>query len=121
MKLSLPGTPVADSSDAKTGKRDTASLGLKLGLKWEIYPILLIASILRFYMINVTEFDADQATIFSMAHGAVSHGHLVATSNVASIGIVNPPAIVYILMFPAAFSTNPLWGAVLTAIFGTLS
>lgn len=88
---------------------------------WEIYLILLIAAALRFYMINTTEFDGDQATIFSMAYDAVSHGNLVATSNVASIGIVNPPAIIYILMLPAALSANPVWGAVLTAIFGTLA
>src|SRR5205807_7448574 len=79
------GTPITDSSVARTGKRYAARLGLKLGLKWEIYPILLIAAALRFYKINLTEFDADQATIFSMAYDAVSHGYLVATSNVASI------------------------------------
>jgi 4-amino-4-deoxy-L-arabinose transferase-like glycosyltransferase len=127
MKFGLLGAPrgveaVADSSGMKTGKkRYTACLGLKLGLQWEIYPILLIAAVLRFYMINKTEFDADQATIFSMAYDAVSHGWLVATSNVASIGIVNPPAIVYFLMVPAALSSNPVWGTVLTAIFATLA
>ncbi len=127
MKLGLLGAPlggksVADLSAVKTGKkRYTARVGLKLGLKWEIYPILLIAAALRFYMINKTEFDADQATIFSMAHDAVSHGQLVATSNVASIGIVNPPAIVYFLMLPAVLSSNPVWGAVLTAFFATLA
>jgi 4-amino-4-deoxy-L-arabinose transferase-like glycosyltransferase len=132
MKLGSQGMSVADSSDAKTGERDTAHLGLKQSIMrghwlrswlscWEIYPILLIAAALRFYRINLTEFDADQATIFSMAYDAVSHGYLVATSNVASIGIVNPPAIIYILMLPAALSADPLWGAVLTAIFAMLA
>ena len=75
---------------------------------WEVYPILLIAALARLYMIETTEFDADQATIFHMAHNAVSHGVLVATSNFASIGIANPPGIIYFLMLPAAFSDNPL-------------
>ncbi|GER89376.1 hypothetical protein KDW_35380 [Dictyobacter vulcani] len=69
---------------------------------WELYLILLVAAFLRLYGINTTEFDGDQADIFYMAHNAVSHGHLVATSNVASIKIFNPPAIIYALMVPAA-------------------
>jgi len=123
MKLSLQGTPVFVSDESTTGDKSVVrGLQLRSWLSyWEIYLILLVAAALRFYMINVTEFDGDQATIFSMAHDAVSHGSLVATSNVASIGIVNPPAIIYILMLPAAFSANPVWGAVLTALFATLS
>ncbi len=123
MKLSLQGILVPDSFETKTSnkfimQRHRLSAWLSC---WEIYPILLIAAVLRFYMINMTEFDGDQATIFSMARNAVSHGALVATSNVASIGIVNPPAIIYILMLPAAFSANPFWAAVMTAFFATLS
>lgn len=123
MKLSLQETPVPGPFNAEAGdKFIMRRYRLYSWLScWEIYPILLIATLLRFYMINRTEFDGDQATIFSMARDAVSHGVLVATSNVASIGIVNPPAIIYILMLPAAFSANPLWGAVMTAFFATLS
>ncbi|HEX3640471.1 MAG TPA: hypothetical protein VHV10_04215, partial [Ktedonobacteraceae bacterium] len=66
MKLGSQGMSVADSSDAKTGERDTAHLGLKQSIMrgpwlrswlscWEIYPILLIAAALRFYRINLTE------------------------------------------------------------------
>ncbi len=123
MKLLLLRTPLAASRNAKAGDQPALRWGeLRSWLScWEIYPILLIAAVLRFYMINRTEFDGDQATIFHMAHDAVSHGLLVATSNVASIGIVNPPAIIYILMLPAALSADPLWAAVLTALLGTLS
>ncbi|GCE06429.1 ArnT family glycosyltransferase [Dictyobacter aurantiacus] len=96
------------------------SLGALLG-SWEVYLLLLVAAFLRLYHINTTEFDGDQADIFYMAHNAVSHGHLVATSNIASIKIFNPPAIIYALMIPAAFSANPLWGAVLTALLAIAS
>lgn len=41
--------------------------------------------------------------------------------NIASIGIFSPPAIIYALMVPAAFSANPMWGAVLTALLGIAS
>src|SRR5690242_8328869 len=87
---------------------------------WELYPILLLAAFFRFYLIQTTEFDDDQANIFRMAHDAVSHGHLVATSNIASVKIYNPPGIIYLLMLPAAFSPNPLGGALLIALFSTL-
>jgi 4-amino-4-deoxy-L-arabinose transferase-like glycosyltransferase len=87
---------------------------------WEVYPIVLIAAFLRFYLIQTTELDGDQANIFLLAYNAVSQGHLVATSNIASVKIYNPPGIVYLLMIPAAFSANPLGGALLTAFLATL-
>ena len=82
---------------------------------YEIYVITIIAAFLRLYGINTTEFDADQADIFHMAHNAISHVHLVATSNLASIGVYNPPGIIYVLMIPAAFNANPIGGAIETA------
>lgn len=88
---------------------------------WELYLIVLVASFLRLYRIDRTEFNGDQADIFQMAHNAVSSAHLVATSNVASIGIFNPPGIIYFLMLAAAFSANPLAGTLLTALLSILS
>ncbi len=90
-------------------------------LSWEIYLIVLVAGFLRLYRIDTTEFDDDQAAVFRMAHDAVSHGLLVATSNIASIHIYNPPAIIYFFMLPAAFSADPLWGAVMVGVLMTLS
>ncbi|HEY6286841.1 MAG TPA: glycosyltransferase family 39 protein [Ktedonobacteraceae bacterium] len=88
---------------------------------WEIYPILGIAAFIRFYQITTTEFDADQAMVFRMARDAISHGLIPATSNIASIRIVNPPAVTYLLMIPAAFSANPLWGAIFVAFFNVIA
>ncbi len=90
-------------------------------LSWEIYLIVVVAGLLRLYGIDTTEFDDDQAAVFRMAHDAVSHGLLVATSNIASIHIYNPPAIIYFFMLPAAFSADPLWGAVMVGVLMTLS
>ena len=56
-----------------------------------------------------------------MAHDAIYHGLLPATSNIASIRIVNPPAVIYLLMLPAAFSANPLWGAVFVGLFNVIA
>ena len=88
---------------------------------WEIYPILGIAAFLRFYHITSTEFDEDQAMVFRMAHDAINHGLIPATSNIASIRIVNPPAVTYFLMIPAAFSANPLGGAIFVAFFNVIA
>ena len=88
---------------------------------WEIYPIVLIAAFLRLYQINTTEFDEDQAMVFRMAHDAIYHGLIPATSNIASIRIVNPPAVIYLLMLPAAFSANPIWGAIFVGLFNVMA
>jgi len=88
---------------------------------WEIYPILFVAAFLRFYQINTGEFDGDQALVFRMAHDAIYHGLLPATSNIASIRVVNPPAVIYLLMLPAAFSANPLWGYVFVGLLNVIA
>ena len=67
---------------------------------WEVYPIVLIAAFLRLYQLNASEFDEDQTMVFRMARDALVHGLLPATSNIASIRIVNPPGVIYLLMLP---------------------
>jgi 4-amino-4-deoxy-L-arabinose transferase-like glycosyltransferase len=88
---------------------------------WEIYVVVLVAAFLRFYRLDRTELDSDQADIFRMAYDATHHALFVAASNMASIHIYNPPAIIYILMLTAAFSSNPFWAAMLVAALTTLS
>jgi 4-amino-4-deoxy-L-arabinose transferase-like glycosyltransferase len=85
-------------------------------LCWEVYLIVAVAALLRLYQINTTEFDGDQAVIFGMARYALQHGLLVATSNYASIHMLNPPGIIYLLMVPAAISADPVGAAILTAL-----
>ncbi|HVB76108.1 MAG TPA: glycosyltransferase family 39 protein [Ktedonobacteraceae bacterium] len=88
---------------------------------WELYPVLLLAGFLRLYRLDITEFDQDQAIVFRMARDAVMHGLLPATSNIASIRINNPPGVIYLLMLPAFFSSNPLGGALLIALLNILA
>ncbi|GAC1393350.1 MAG: hypothetical protein NVSMB38_20990 [Ktedonobacteraceae bacterium] len=110
------------SSTDEKGKSSNRSVLLRSWLfSWEIYLIVIVAGFLRLYRIDRTEFDDDQAAVFRMAHDAVTHGLLVATSNIASIHIYNPPAIIYFFMLPAAFSADPLWGAVMVGVLMTLS
>ncbi len=88
---------------------------------WEIYPIVGIAGFLRLYQINTGEFDGDQAALFRMAHDAIAYHLLPATGIVSSIRVMNPPAAVYFLLFPALLSADPLWGTVLVGVVNTLA
>jgi hypothetical protein len=88
---------------------------------WDIYLILLVAGFLRLYALNTSEFDGDQASIFIMAREAVQHGLLPIVSNRASIGIENPPAIIYLLMIPAVLSADPFWATVMIGLFNTVA
>lgn len=83
---------------------------------WELYPLVLIAGFLRFYQLNTTEFDQDQAILFRMAHDAISHGLLPTTSNTASIGIAHPAGVIYLFTLPALLNPNPLSGAILVSL-----
>ena len=88
---------------------------------WELYPLVLIAGFLRFYQLNTTEFDQDQAILFRMAHDAISHGLLPTTSNTASIGIAHPAGVIYLFTLPALLSPSPLSGAILVALCTTVA
>src|SRR5215469_12365249 len=88
---------------------------------WEFYLVIIAAVFLRLYQLTTTEFDDDQAAIFQMAYNAIHHGFLVATSNMASLHLYNPPATVYLLMLPAAFTADPLWGVIMTALLAAIA
>jgi 4-amino-4-deoxy-L-arabinose transferase-like glycosyltransferase len=117
MSLTQP-RPSIETKDSATEKRGWLR---SLLTSWDFYLILLIlliAAFLRFYGINTTEFDEDQAMLFRLAYDAIHHGLLPVTSNRSSIGSANPPGAIYLLMLPAALSSNPMWG---TALVGALS
>ncbi len=86
-------------------------------LTWEIYPIMLVAAFLRLYRLDTTEFAGDQSVLYRLAYAAVHYGLIPVTSNSSSIFAMHPPLALYFLMLPALFSTDPLWAAVMTALF----
>ncbi len=88
---------------------------------WEIYPILFCAILLHFYGLTTTEFDTDQAVLASFSRGAVTHGLIPVTSNMASIGIANPPGYGYLLMPIAALTANPLAVVIFTALLNIIA
>ncbi len=94
---------------------------LSLLITWELYPIAFLAAFLRFYAINATTFVDDDAVVFRLARDAFAHGLFPITSNMASLGNLNPPMVVYLFMIPAAFSANPLWGEVMVGLLNTIA
>ncbi|GHO62374.1 hypothetical protein KSC_012660 [Ktedonobacter sp. SOSP1-52] len=84
---------------------------------WELYVILLLAILFRFYLLNTTVFMYDEAIFFRLAHDAFAHGLIPITSSRASIGNYNFPLVEYIFMLPAAFSADPISGEILVALF----
>ncbi len=90
-------------------------------LTWEVYPIIALAAFLRFYQWSTTAFDADQAAIYGMARNAVMHGLIPITTNASSLGVINPPATVYLLMLGAVFSPNPYAGFIVVALLNVLA
>lgn len=109
------GIPTLPQSPPSRRQRLWQTLRLWL-MTWELYPLLLLAGFPRLYQPGAAEFDTDQVVIFGMARDAIMHGLLPATSNLASIRIVNPPAVIYLLMIPAAISANPVGGVILVAL-----
>ncbi len=88
---------------------------------WEWYVVLAVAAFLRLYDLHTTIFNLDQAAIFQMAYHAAHNGWLVAANQPTSIGTYNPPATIYILMPVAAFTSDPLWGAIETGCLMTVT
>ncbi len=88
---------------------------------WELYIIIAVSSLLRLIFLDSTEFDMDQADQYTLAHDAIRHGHLLATSTTSSLGMFNPPAPMYLLAIPAAVSSNPLWGAAWLALLSIVA
>ena len=122
MNLALPNKHASKSTPDRQSSGWQKIKYLLTGLfSWEIYLILLVAGFLRLYQLSASEFDGDQAAIFSMAPEAVHLGLLPVVTNQASIGIENPPAVIYLLMIPASLSADPLWATVMVGLFNTFA
>ncbi|HTI15829.1 MAG TPA: glycosyltransferase family 39 protein [Dictyobacter sp.] len=87
---------------------------------WEIYPILILATLFRVYGDNKSLYDDDQSSIWNLARDAATHHMLPASSNVSSLGILHGYFTTYFLTIVALFTGNPVWGAVATGLFNVV-
>src|SRR2546421_11731718 len=103
--------PLQMNTSSRTKQRsagkDDASKGA-WNPNWQGYTIVLVASFLRFYRIDTSQFEGDQVQIFRLAHDAVHHGLLPVTNGTASLGFANLPELLSSSMLPAPLLHNPL-------------
>ncbi len=85
-------------------------------LSGEVLLTLLVAAFFRLVFIKTTQFMADHAAFYQMAYDGVALGLWPISGNHASVGPLIPPLFVYLLMIPAAISSNPLAGAIFIAL-----
>ena len=91
---------------------------------WLGYPdfwlVILLAAFLRLWHIDLTQFLDDQAQLMSMARDAWLHGALPVTGIPSSIGTLNPPLSIYLLMPFTIFGKDPLPAAISIALWNVL-
>ncbi len=107
--------PEARPSQGKGSRRDAA-------LTWllshpEFLLAVALAAFLRLWHIETTQFLDDQTYLMQLARGAFLYGAIPVTGIPSSIGTLNPPLSVYLLMPFALFSPNPLPAAIFIALW----
>ncbi|MGZ3714649.1 MAG: ArnT family glycosyltransferase, partial [Ktedonobacterales bacterium] len=77
--------------------------------------VLLVAALLRLVLLDQTSFLGDQAELLFLARSALAHHALPVTGIRSSIGTLNPPASIFLLL-PFALLGDPLGATVATAV-----
>ena len=77
--------------------------------------VLLVAALLRLILLDQTSFLGDQAELLFLARSALAHHALPVTGIRSSIGTLNPPASIFLLL-PFALFGDPLGATVATAL-----
>jgi hypothetical protein len=88
--------------------------------QWEFWLALALATFLRFWRIDLTQYLFDQNGLFSVARMSATHGLIPLTGIPFSIRTLTPPWSEYSLLPFAALTANPLAAVIGTAIVNTL-
>ncbi|HTI15830.1 MAG TPA: glycosyltransferase family 39 protein [Dictyobacter sp.] len=115
-----PSTPAPPTDQQPTPSSLKDRIIHTIKNSWEIYPILVLATLFRVYGDNNANFNDDQAGIWNLARGAIAHHMLPASSNISSLGILHGYFTTYFLLVVALFTGNPVWGAVATGLFNVV-
>ncbi|HEX6820031.1 MAG TPA: glycosyltransferase family 39 protein [Ktedonobacterales bacterium] len=81
----------------------------------EFVAVLLAGALLRLFWLDSTSFLGDQAQLLAVARAALDAHSLPLTGIMSSIGTLNPPASIYLLL-PFAALPDPFWAALFTAV-----
>ena len=83
--------------------------------RWDFALALAVGALLRLLWLGDTSFLGDQADLLALGRSALAHHTLLATGIRSSIGAMNPPAAVQLLL-PFASLNDPYWAALATAL-----
>lgn len=73
-----------------------------------LIAILLLAAFLRLWNLDATEFKYDEATVCNLAAQFVDSGLPPIRGMGSSVGIDNPPLMIWLMSLPVLFSRDPL-------------
>jgi hypothetical protein len=124
---------------AQVGQRDTsldarrgvASRFISLGARmrerlpdwlshWELWLALLLGGWLRLFALDRTSWLDDQTQLLDMARTAILRGMIPATGIPSSVGFLNSPISIYLLLPIAAFTSNPLPQTIALALWNVV-
>lgn len=92
--------------------------------EWSTRPdfllVLAVGAALRLTLLGQTTFLGDQAELLALARSAAIHHSLPVTGIRSSIGTLNPPASVYMLL-PFALLGDPRWATLATALVNVVA
>lgn len=88
--------------------------GIFLPRQPEYLLVLLVAALLRLILLDQTSFLGDQAELLFLARSALAHHALPVTGIRSSIGTLNPPASIFLLL-PFALLGDPMGATAATA------
>src|SRR5262245_13292427 len=87
---------------------------------WGLFLALGLAVVLRLWHLEQSQFFDDQAGLMTLAHQALVYGAVPVTGIRSSIGTLNPPLSIYLLLPAALFTSNPLPSLIALALWNVL-
>jgi 4-amino-4-deoxy-L-arabinose transferase-like glycosyltransferase len=83
--------------------------------------ILVLAAGLRLYRLDLMEFKADEANALRRVAAVIEGGEVPSRGLTSSVGVPNPPVLVYLLLLPGMLSLDPEWIAAFVAGLGVVT
>ena len=91
------------------------------GKRLAIILIMLLAFILRLSNLGLSEYKLDEAAMILQARAVAEGQNFPLIGRRGSVGIPNPPLMVYLLALPSLFSHNPIYAVATIASLNALA
>ncbi|HEY7092143.1 MAG TPA: glycosyltransferase family 39 protein [Ktedonobacterales bacterium] len=87
---------------------------------WELWLALLLGGWLRLFALDRTSWLDDQTQLLDMTRTAILRGMIPVTGIPSSVGFLNSPVSIYLLLPIAAFTSNPLPQTIALALWNVV-